>query len=167
MMPCGSTRVQRRLKWALWETHTHKGSCTDLKITHKHTPDTHLQFWRVPADLVDVGQRSTVIRALTSGQSDLLCLNLKDAQIILFMFIRNTQKNTNTLTSTHLSSSDHVEHKTLNLYIPELCPLQMTWHFSTCAETIQLTWSYMCFKSKTSFDWSLCVCVDTESSEWE
>lgn len=48
-----------------------------IRSYHTQT-HTHLQLWRVPADLVDVGQRSAVIQALTSGQSDLLCLNLNN-----------------------------------------------------------------------------------------
>lgn len=37
---------------------------------------SHLEVLRVPADLVDVGQRAAVIRTLTPGETELLGLKL-------------------------------------------------------------------------------------------
>lgn len=37
----------------------------------------HLEVLRVPADLVDVGQRAAVVRTLTPRQTQLLSLKLK------------------------------------------------------------------------------------------
>lgn len=85
---CGLSPPDHDVVWIDWspgETETNPvrntGAWDRIRPRFKiitNTPDTHLQFWRVPADLVDVGQRSAVVWALSSGQSDLLCLNLKN-----------------------------------------------------------------------------------------
>ena len=38
---------------------------------------SHLEVLRVPADLVDVGQRAAVVRTLTPGETELLGLELE------------------------------------------------------------------------------------------